>query len=162
MRYLTLLLLLPFSAMADIPGLQVNGNTISWTANSGWMQVQSTTTYESVCEGLIDSCEVTPGSYNVINHSASERSNNVAISATQAAPAALDILRPYVHCFDDIACAVACPAGYVAIGGSCSASTGDIPLGLMGSLTLEDAHHCSMGQQVQADVITAQTICISQ
>ena len=49
----------------------VNGNTISWT-DDGWYQVQTVDTNEEICGGG-RSCTVSPGMYNVINHSTGER-----------------------------------------------------------------------------------------
>ena len=76
---------------ADSPvSLTVKGNIISWP-DDGWYQVQSTDTYESICEGG-NSCEVEAGTYVVINHTTGERfvqrvtgGADVADSASQGA-----------------------------------------------------------------------------
>jgi len=80
------LLFLSTSALANIPDLTTNGTTISWSG-SGWIQVQSATSYQTVCEGRINTCETDGGTFNVINHSTSARSNNVVAIASAPAPA---------------------------------------------------------------------------
>ena len=49
----------------------VDGTTISWP-DDGWYQIQNADTFSSVCEGGL-SCDVTPGTYFVINHSTGTR-----------------------------------------------------------------------------------------
>ncbi|MFT6876685.1 MAG: hypothetical protein ACJAZF_002808 [Granulosicoccus sp.] len=57
----------------------VNGNVISWMS-MGYYQVQNTADYASVCEGGgIQSCEVTPGTYHLINHTTGERFEDIVV-----------------------------------------------------------------------------------
>jgi len=75
-------LLLSSASYADIAGLRISADgTIFWT-ESGYFQVQDSSTYESLCEGFIDSCDsvVTGESYNVINHTNGNRSDNVLVN----------------------------------------------------------------------------------
>ena len=58
-------------------GVMVEGNTISWP-DDGWYQVQSASTYESLCEGG-SSCEVDAGAYVVINHTTSKRVTKIVV-----------------------------------------------------------------------------------
>ncbi|MFK8076940.1 MAG: hypothetical protein AB8B84_10170 [Granulosicoccus sp.] len=60
--------------------LTINGSTLSFP-DDGWYQVQDSTTYTSVCNGL-NRCSVADGTYNVINHTSGERWNAVVISTT--------------------------------------------------------------------------------
>ncbi len=75
----------PLITLADITGLEVQGTTISWT-DTGYIQVQDTINFDTVnnCEGNISSCTVEPGKYNVINHSANRRQNNIVVTASEA------------------------------------------------------------------------------
>jgi len=57
--------------------ITVLGNTISWP-DDGWYQVQNADTFESVCEGGLE-CNVSAGSYVVINHSSGERFEDVRV-----------------------------------------------------------------------------------
>lgn len=59
----------------------INGNLVSWPDN-GWYQVQSATTYETICEGG-RSCLVSPGKYIVINHTSKERFTDVVVGAVE-------------------------------------------------------------------------------
>lgn len=52
---------------------------ITLDANFYW-QVQVNSTYETVCEGFLDSCEVDSGLYNVINLTTGERTEGVLAS----------------------------------------------------------------------------------
>lgn len=56
---------------------EVNGSTISWPDN-GWYQVQSASSFQTVCEGG-NSCSPGPGGYIVINHTSGERWENINI-----------------------------------------------------------------------------------
>ncbi len=68
-------------AMAQSQPPVVNGNTIAWQGSDYW-QVQTIEPYETVCEGSdIQSCEVEPGNYNVINLTTGERFENVAVGS---------------------------------------------------------------------------------
>lgn len=60
-----------------VDGVTVTGNTVSWP-DDGWYQVQNADTYDSVCEGG-RTCEVSNGSYTIINHSTGERFENVVV-----------------------------------------------------------------------------------
>lgn len=60
--------------------LTINGSTLNFP-DDGWYQVQDSTTYASVCNGL-SQCSVADGTYNVINHTSGQRWNAVVISAT--------------------------------------------------------------------------------
>ncbi len=55
----------------------VMNQVISWPDN-GWYQVQSASTFESLCEGGT-SCSVPPGFYHVINLSTGERWNSLEV-----------------------------------------------------------------------------------
>ncbi|MBX2885579.1 MAG: choice-of-anchor I family protein, partial [Granulosicoccus sp.] len=72
------------SAPMPIDGPLVDGNTISW-ADDGWYQVQSATTFETICEGG-NSCTVPAGVYHVINHSTGERWEFIEVGAIGAPP----------------------------------------------------------------------------
>lgn len=56
----------------------VSGTTISWP-DDGWYEVQSADGSESVCSGG-SSCDVSPGTYLVINHSTGQRFNDIMVS----------------------------------------------------------------------------------
>ncbi len=58
--------------------VSVDGNTISWP-DDGWYQVQSASTYESICQGGL-SCMVDDGTYIVINHTTGERFTDIIVS----------------------------------------------------------------------------------
>ena len=62
---------------ASSSSITVLGNTISWP-DDGWYQVQNADTFESVCEGGLE-CNVSAGSYVVINHSSGERFEDVRV-----------------------------------------------------------------------------------
>ncbi len=62
----------------------VVGNTIHW-ADDGWYQVQSSTNYQSICEGG-RSCAVEPGSYHVINHTTGKRYENIVVTEIDVPP----------------------------------------------------------------------------
>ena len=64
--------------------VEVTGNTLSWPAN-GWYQVQSMSDYSTVCEGTLF-CEVSEGSYVVINHSTGERYENIQVGSSEDVP----------------------------------------------------------------------------
>ncbi|ASJ71511.1 hypothetical protein [Granulosicoccus antarcticus] len=68
----------------DETQLTVDNNTISWPDN-GWYQVQNADTFESVCQGGL-SCLVTAGNYIVINHTTSQRWENIVITGDNDAP----------------------------------------------------------------------------
>ena len=61
--------------------LQVDGLLISW-ADDGWYQVQSATTFETVCEGGSSCLVPARGLYNVINHSTGMRWMELAVFDT--------------------------------------------------------------------------------
>ena len=63
-------------------GVVVDGNILSWP-NDGWYQVQSATDFSTVCEGG-QSCEVSAGTYIVINHSNGERYENIQVGDSVA------------------------------------------------------------------------------
>ena len=67
----------------------VNGSNISWP-NDGWYQVIDQSDYSSLCEGG-SSCEVTPGVYDVINHTTVERWNDIVIDDIHALLTRVDI-----------------------------------------------------------------------
>lgn len=56
----------------------VSGSTISWP-DDGWYQVQNATTFQTLCEGGA-SCEVSPGTYRVINLSTGQRFNDILVT----------------------------------------------------------------------------------
>lgn len=58
----------------------VSGSTISWP-DDGWYQVQDTTTFQTLCEGGT-SCEVSPGTYRVINLSTGQRFNDILVTGS--------------------------------------------------------------------------------
>lgn len=55
----------------------VNGNTISWPDN-GWYEVQISDGSETLCSG-VRSCDVSSGTFIVINHTTGERFNSVVV-----------------------------------------------------------------------------------
>jgi len=67
---------LSFSA-ETLSGVKVSDDIISWDEN-GWMQVQSARDYSTICEGGT-SCQASPGVYIVINHTTSQRYENVVV-----------------------------------------------------------------------------------
>lgn len=71
------------SAPVSAGGISVSGNTISWPMGD-WFQVQSAD-FISVCNGGA-SCEVTPGTYTVINHSTAERFENIVVGDSPTTP----------------------------------------------------------------------------
>ena len=82
----------------DDGGIMVVGNTIIVPDDDNIYQVQDSTTFESFCEGLI-SCEVVPGTYNVINLSTGDRFEGVVVGdttpidpGTSGEPVALDVI----------------------------------------------------------------------
>ncbi len=56
----------PVSPPSGVDSVTVEGTTITWP-DDGWYQIQNAATFQTVCEGGT-SCDVTPGSYTVINH----------------------------------------------------------------------------------------------
>lgn len=60
--------------------VSVSGSTISWP-NDGWYQVQNATTFETVCEGGT-SCDVSDGTYFVINHTTGERFTDIQVGGS--------------------------------------------------------------------------------
>lgn len=66
---------------ADDSGPSVSGNTISWPDN-GWYQVQSASDYSSICQGGT-SCEVTDGTYTVINLTTGDRYEQIVVGGSQ-------------------------------------------------------------------------------
>ncbi|ASJ73222.1 hypothetical protein [Granulosicoccus antarcticus] len=68
--------LVPEAPMAEV--VSVEGNTISWP-DDGWYQVQSASTYESICQGGL-SCTVDDGVYIVINHTTGERFTDIVVN----------------------------------------------------------------------------------
>ncbi len=82
MKYaLIALLFLSTNAFANL-NAQVNGSTIDWPNTGGWMQVQNATTYGSACDGFIDTCAVSAGTYHVIDHSNGTRQDNIVVGNT--------------------------------------------------------------------------------
>ena len=71
------------SGGAQPSAVTVNGTTISWP-DDGWYQVQSATTFQSVCEGG-SSCQVGAGTYTVINHSTGVRFENIVVGLSAVA-----------------------------------------------------------------------------
>lgn len=73
---------LPSIALADIPGVTVENDTISWTSTGGWMQVQDAGTYRTVdgCEGFITSCRSGEGEFNILDHSNDNREDGVLVT----------------------------------------------------------------------------------
>lgn len=65
------LTVIAFVATGVVAEPTVSGSTISWP-DDGWYQVQDQTDYSSVCEGG-SSCEVSAGTYVVINHTTGDR-----------------------------------------------------------------------------------------
>lgn len=62
-----------------VAGWTLNGNRISWSGSDYW-QVQTIDPYISVCEGNdLTGCTVDAGTYNIINLSTGERTENVAV-----------------------------------------------------------------------------------
>lgn len=67
----------------SVASISVSGNTISWP-DDGWYQVQTATTYESLCEGG-RSCNVPDGEYIVINHTTGAR-ETLTVDGTTTTP----------------------------------------------------------------------------
>ena len=70
----------------------VSGNTISWP-DDGWYQVQDAVSFDEVCTGGL-SCEVTNGTYIVINHSSGSRWNSVEVNSSLAHPVSSEMSGP--------------------------------------------------------------------
>lgn len=51
--------------------------------DNGWYQVQDATTYDSLCEGVLQ-CAVSAGTYNVINLSSGDRFEGIAVGSTDS------------------------------------------------------------------------------
>ena len=111
-------------ALANIPGLEVNGNTISWTA-TGYMQVQNAEDFVTVCEGNLFSCAVEAGTYIVIDHGAGIRQEGVLVEETDR-----PIIRPFTLVerrstqasafpLNKYMIRAECPGGMIPIGGGC-------------------------------------------
>lgn len=64
--------------VTSVSAVTVVGSTIQWP-NDGWYQVQSSTDYSTVCEG-VRSCTVPAGTYTVINHSSGTRWDSIVVS----------------------------------------------------------------------------------
>ena len=56
----------------------VDGNTIFWTDDDDWYQVQRASDFANICNGG-SSCDVSDGTYIVINHTDDRRLNNVRV-----------------------------------------------------------------------------------
>lgn len=77
--YCPLIVLFSFLLLSKaVAAPEVNGSEISWP-DDGWYQVQSSTDYQTVCEGGT-SCSVPAGSYIVINHSTGERFTGIVVT----------------------------------------------------------------------------------
>ena len=72
------------SGSIAIPGtgnnLSLSGNTLSWTGTD-WYQIQSANDFSSVCEGG-NSCTVSAGIYNIINHTDGLRIDNFVVEGS--------------------------------------------------------------------------------
>jgi len=124
------LFLVSSAALAEIPGLEVNGNTISWST-TGYMQVQNAETFETVCEGNQSSCTVSAGTYIVIDHSAALRQEGVLVEATNQ-----PVTKPYTQVtnrriqpsafpLNKYTIRAECPGGMIPIGGGCEGLVSD-------------------------------------
>ena len=80
-------LLLSCASFTAAASPTIDGTTISWP-DDGWYQVQSGTDFSTICEGG-RSCDVSPGIYNVINHSTGERWDHLSVASS--GPVVLDI-----------------------------------------------------------------------
>ncbi len=69
-----------FLAGSALANPTVNGTTISWP-DDGWYQVQSVDGVDTICSGG-RSCEVSPGTYLIINHTTGQRFSDVTVSDT--------------------------------------------------------------------------------
>lgn len=123
-------LLASSAALANIPGLQVNGNTISWTT-TGYMQVQNAEDFETICEGNQFSCIVPAGTYIVIDHSAGLRQEDIVVTAMET-PAIRDYtlverLSTQQSAFplNRYSLRAECPGGMIPIGGGCQGLLSD-------------------------------------
>jgi len=63
---------------AESDAISVSGSRISWP-DDGWYQVQNADTFQNLCEGG-NSCEVPPGTYQVINHTTGTRFDPVTVT----------------------------------------------------------------------------------
>ncbi len=118
------------SALADIPGLQVSGNTISWTT-TGYMQVQNADSFETLCEGNQLTCIVPAGTYIVIDHSAGVRQEGIEVTA-MAPPAIRDYtlvenrqIQQSAFPLNKYSLRAECPGGMIPIGGGCEGLLSD-------------------------------------
>lgn len=123
-------LLIASVAQANIPDLEVNGNTISWPS-TGYMQVQNAETFETVCEGNQSSCQVPAGTYIVIDHSAGLRQEDVLVVETDQ-PISMPFtqvteLRIEESAFpgNKYSIRAECPGGMIPIGGGCQGLISD-------------------------------------
>jgi hypothetical protein len=78
----------------------VAGTTISWP-DDGWYQVQTADGAATLCSGG-SSCDVSPGTYLVINHSTGERFTDVTVSGTSTpAPTGISVVGGTISWPDD-------------------------------------------------------------
>ena len=75
----------PSAPAAPSGSVAVTGNVISWP-DDGWYQVQTADGSRNVCNGGT-SCEVSDGSYLLINHTTGERFENIVVGGGSTAPA---------------------------------------------------------------------------
>ena len=78
----------------------VTGSTISWP-DDGWYQVQTSDGAVTLCSGG-SSCDVSPGSYLVINHTTGERFSDITVSdVTSPAPSSVTVAGSTISWPDD-------------------------------------------------------------
>ncbi len=78
----------------------VTGSTISWP-DDGWYQVQTSDGAVTLCSGG-SSCDVSPGSYLVINHTTGERFSDITVSdVTTPAPSSVTVAGSTISWPDD-------------------------------------------------------------
>lgn len=69
--------------------VSVSGSTISWP-DDGWYQVQDATTYATLCEGGT-SCDVSPGTYQLVNHTTGARFTDIVVGGSTTPPSSTEV-----------------------------------------------------------------------
>ena len=141
--------------------------------DSGWYQLQSRTTYETVCQtGDPQPCDVTPGSYVLLNHNASDEigqpvKTTVEIEQEQVSTGALNFQILTKTCSNETNCRFDCPVNDVnfrqskLLSGHCTAIDEQFQyLPTSFSLKLERLPNASYCSTNVAARITIQITCI--
>jgi hypothetical protein len=113
---------LPSIALADIPGVTIENDTISWANTGGWMQVQDARTYRTLdgCEGFITTCRSGEGEFNILDHTNDNRENGVLVVVNPQGSLIRQVRNDCTFAAGDIpdyaSCVVQCPVSTRLIG----------------------------------------------